>query len=362
MTLEDTLIRSLHDHLDPVVPPPVDLAAVRRSGERRRAVAAAAGLVTALALAVGGTALITMPGADDRVVRPTELPAMDFGEGTRAFYSYEDGRLHLGGESFAVGMATSMDTQASATPRGVVWLDEQQRLLLLREDGSVEVMADGPDDPRTIYTTVKFEADGSRVAWLTRGADGADFNVYSFDDREHWRLEVPCEGDACADLAVAGLDHGRGLVRRLDADQTLVVDLETRDGWATIDGFRAADVRNRVVLGDGTLPDGETAALGAGWRFVQAEGPESLLTFDGAHELYWSDVLRATDGGRPLRLDVNARGTQFVNLDSDGSVMVAVMSGRDITWFDCLTTDGSCEQFARTSSRSGDPTFLGNDM
>ena len=172
---------------------------------------------------------------------------------------------------------------------------------------------------------------------------------------------MPCQGEGCRDLAIAGLDHDRVLIRRLGVDETLVLDLtEPESGWSTIDGFRAADVRNRVVLGEGTVPADDP--LGDGWRFVRAEGPESLLTFDGAHELYWSGVLRSTEGGEPLRLDVPElkNAVTFVNLDSDGSVMVALRTNDGNTYLDCDPVSGQCVQFDTGPAIDGG--FLGNDM
>lgn len=161
-------------------------------------------------------------------------------------------------------------------------------------------------------------------------------------------------------LSVAGIDQGLQFVRRLDRDETLVFD-DQGTLVATLDGFTVADVRNRVVLGQGTLPTGNP--LGEGWRFVEAEGPESLLTFDGGHELFWSTTLRSTDGGTPLRLDVPARGTEFVALDSDGSVLVAVTAGTEPQrYFDCELPSGECTPIGTLDSTSGDPIFLGNDM
>lgn len=363
MNLEDTLTRSLHDRLDPMATPRVDLEAVRRAGERRRAATTAGGLLAAMALVVGGTALATSVGDDPRVVQPAGLPPMDFDRGARAWYDDARGELHLGGAAFDIGRVQGMDTQASATPWGVVWTEADQSVRVLREDGSVDVLGAGVPDGRTVYGNVKFDVDQPRVGWLTRTGEGTTLTVRSLAGSDtEIRVPVPCEGRKCQMLALGGIDHDRVLVRRLDVEQTLVLDLTDPDaGWEIIDGFRAADVRNRVVLGEGTPPAG--SSLGPGWRFVPAEGPESLLTFDGAHELYWSDTLRAIDGGKALRLEVPVEGTQFVNLDSDGSVLVAVMTSERVVYHDCDTTTAVCEEFDRVGGRSlGDPSFLGNDM
>ena len=54
----------------------------------------------------------------------------------------------------------------------------------------------------------------------------------------------------------------------------------------------------------------------------------------------------------------------FVNMDSDGSVLVARAYGREPgqTWWDCDVTTSDCEELAHTNIESGDPGFIGNDM
>lgn len=360
MNLEDTLTRSLHDHLDGVVTPHVDLEAVRCSGERRRAATSATGLLGALALVVGGVALTTSGGDDPRVLQPTGLPALDFDQGLRAFYDDGAAELHLGGETFDIGRVPTLDVRAAATPDGVVWVGDDQSVRRLREDGAIELLAPAVPDSRPIDANVKFDAVSGDVGWLVRDADGVRL-VVEGTDGDQLTVDVPCKGRGCQMVALGGLDGGRVFVRRLDEEQTLVLDRTDPEArWSTIDGFRVADVRNGVVLGQGTLPAPDT--LGEGWRFVRAEGVESLLTFDGARELYWTSTLRATDGGPALRLDVPpGEGVQFVNLDSDGSVLVAVMTRAGNTYYDCELT-GACEVIGTLGRGAGDPVFLGNDM
>lgn len=360
MNLEDTLTRSLHDHLDRVETPRVDIESVRRAGDRRRATTSAATGLAVLALVAGGVALTTVGGEEDRVVQPAGLPAMEFDQGLRAFYDEGSGLLHMGGARFEISQVASLDTRASATPGGVVWVDGEQAVRRLTEDGDVERLAPPVEDGLSIYANVKYDAVTGDVGWLVRDTDGVRLVVGS--DGDQLTVDVPCEGDACQMLALGGLDSGLVFVRRVDERQTLVLDRADPDGgWTTIDGFRVGDVRNQVVLGDGTLPSG--GVLGDGWRFVEGEGVESLLTFDGAHELYWSSTLRSTDGGEPLRLDLpKHRGVEFVNLDSDGSVLVAVMTNNSTTYYDCDVSTRACEEFAQLGPAAGDPIFLGNDM
>jgi hypothetical protein len=94
-------------------------------------------------------------------------------------------------------------------------------------------------------------------------------------------------------------------------------------------------------------------------------GAALLLTFDGEHELYWSATLRPTrPRGDPLEPALPpGRGTVFVNMDSDGSVLAArSQDPGGETWWDCNLTSTECTQFARSDIQSGDPGFIGNDM
>ena len=167
---------------------------------------------------------------------------------------------------------------------------------------------------------------------------------------------------------MAGVDQGLVFVRGSHA--TWVLDPSEGAGaeWTRVVGAGVADVRNRVLLVDGKVPSSAPSGgpLTGDWRFAKAQGIDSLLTFDGAHELYWSATLRSTTpGGDPLKLALpRGRGTVFVNMDSDGSVLVARAYGREPgqTWWDCDVTTADCEELAHTDIQSGDPGFIGNDM
>jgi hypothetical protein len=364
MSFEDTITRSIEDHVDRVDVPNLDIRSVRRTGQRRRAATTAVASLGVLAVVAGGFGIATGgdgPSSDNRI-QPAELPAMDFDQGVRAYYDDIKGELHMGGKAFALQDVPDLDTSSSATPHGVVYVVDGE-VRLLDEDGEVEVVAPASEDAELVNSTVKFDADKPRVAWLSRDASGVTLVVHEFrgeGSESESGTGVPCEGQGCQALSVAGLDHGKVFVRRLDRDETMVFGRGGAD-VVTLEGFRVADVRNRVVLGEGTLPTGDP--LGKGWRFVEAEGPESLLTFDGGHELYWSSTLQSTDGGEPLVLDVPAKGTEFVNLDSDGSILVAVAQGAEPQrYFDCEVPSGACTPIGTLERTSGDPIFLGNDM
>jgi hypothetical protein len=125
------------------------------------------------------------------------------------------------------------------------------------------------------------------------------------------------------------------------------------------------DVRNKVMLVDGPVPTQVPAALDGGWRFAKAAGIEALLTFDGAHQLYWSETLEPTTPGQgQLKLDVPGRGTVFVAMDSDGSILVArgnYDGSPRQTYYDCEVPSGACTQIGTTDFQSGDPMFIGVD-
>ncbi len=363
MTLEDTLTRSLHEHLDLVVAPPVDLAAVRRSGERRRAGRSAGVMLAVLAVITAGTAVATWPGPDDRSVQPSRLPAMDFDEGMRVFYDDGSGDLHIGGARLPLSRLNEVDLSAAATPWGAVYVTPDQEVRVLEEDGTDRRLVAAPSDPGTFHPRVKYDAVEPLAAWLTREGDDVVLTVYRFggDEGLVGTTTVPCDGEACEWQQVAGIDHGKVFVRDPDDGTRVfdVADLDAEPVW--LSSFTVADVRNRVMLGEGVCCGGQP--LGEGWRPAVAEGPDSLLTFDGAHEVAWSSTLRSTDGSSPVRLAVPPHdGVEFTVVDSDGSVMVAVMTGKGTTYYDCVPTSGACEEFAHLGRRSGDPVFLGNDM
>ena len=244
----------------------------------------------------------------------------------------------------------------------MVYADDGE-VRLLEEDGSLKRLSSVRDQPQELYSTVKFDARAPRVAWLARDDSGVMLHVHEFlgeGSEAQYGTNIPCEGKDCRMLSVAGIDQGLQFVRRLDRDETLVFD-DQGTLVATLEGFTVADVRNRVVLGQGTLPTGNP--LGEGWRFVEAEGPESLLTFDGGHEL----LLEHDAPEHQWRDAAPARRTsqrhEFVTLDSDGSVLVAVTAGTEPQrYFDCELPSGECTPIGTLDSTSGDPIFLGNDM
>ena len=65
-----------------------------------------------------------------------------------------------------------------------------------------------------------------------------------------------------------------------------------------------------------------------------------------------------------LKLDVPGRGTAFVAMDTDGSILVA-RSNYDgsprQTYYDCEVPSGACTEIGTTDFQSGDPMFIGVD-
>ena len=254
------------------------------------------------------------------------------------------------------------------TPYGLVFFGPDQDVRLLKADGTVDQLAPAPDDPDDDFSpTVKFDATQPLAAWLIDAEDDQTLTVYRFGDDAGvvGKFPPPCD---CKELAMAGVDQGLVFVRGSHATWVLDPSAGHAAKWTRVVDAGVADVRNRVLLVDGKVPSSAPSGgpLTGDWRFAKAQGIDSLLTFDGAHELYWSATLRSTTpGGDPLELALpKGRGTVFVNMDSDGSVLVARAYGHEPgqTWWDCDVTTADCEELAHTDIQSGDPGFIGNDM
>ena len=169
--------------------------------------------------------------------------------------------------------------------------------------------------------------------------------------------------DDCATLTVVAVDSGFVFLR--DDDGSYVVPQSAGEPVTKVADGQLTDVRNKVMLVDGPTPAQVPPPLDGGWRFAEAAGIEALLTFDGAHQLYWSETLEPTTPGQGrLKLDVPGRGTAFVAMDSDGSILVARgrydQSPRQI-YYDCEVPSGACTEIGTTDFQSGDPMFIGVD-
>lgn len=356
---------ALADRLDTVEAPRGDLQAAVRAGTRRRRVrrgAVAAGTVGALALvAVVATGQLRDTVADHTVVDYPSLGRMDFGGGLRA-YADPGHEVHLGGRTFDASDLEWLDTDAAATPSGMVFYDAA-RPMLLGEDGEVTALvADPVESHGGFHPTAKADSASPSVAFATLRDGVATITVRDLESGEDTgSLDVEC--GRCDDLVIDGLDGGVVFYRT--AAGTSVWDV-AGDEPRVFAGprTRVADVRAGVVLYDG--PEPSTAAA-RDWRLVPG-AIDAQLTFDGRHVLYWSSRLQSTEpGGAPVTLEqgptqVGALG--FWAVDTDGSVLVATVAGKypDYTVFDCEVPSGACTPLGPLAPQGGDPMFIGNDM
>lgn len=391
---DQLVAESLARRLDGLEPPAPDLAAVtgrgRRLRRRRTGLVATAGLAAAACGAVvAGQAMIGGPGGSAEAYTP--LGALDLSNGLRA-YAVGDGKVHLAGRTFDEGDVRYLDTSATTVPHGVVFFDSKLRPHLLDESGNVTRLGDGSTAGLdSFYPTASADVDSTVVGWTIRHDDRVQVVLYDVDARKQVATgDVPCQGEACDDVRLDGLDGDLAFVRTPEG--TSVWD-RSDDSWTKIAGpeTRVADVHNGVLLHDGPARD-LTGPLASGWRL--AKGPiDAQLTFDGKHILDWSSTLKSTTPGGPdLKLDVPGQGEGFYTFDTDGSVLVAMMGsdgytqaqppprepGEEIrvtdpvpdlpaagdsktTFFDCEVPSGECKKLGEHEV-NGDPMFVGNDM
>lgn len=348
--MSSELAELIHERLDAVDVPPPDLAAVHRHGYRIRALrvagVASAGLAAVL---VGGIIAGQLGGGDPesqgRDIAP--IGRLDLSGGLRA-YAAPAAEVHLGGRSFPAEQMEFLDTDAAATPYGVLFYDAG-RPMLLDESGAIVDLE--PDAEGTDFRPhAKSDSQAPLVAY---GAtfDGAP-QVLVRDlstDTVVARHEVP------EDAVIDGIDDGVVFLRT--AGGTSTWDSRT-DAVQQLGGprTRVADVRNGVLLYDGPRPDGPAAAA---YRLVPG-AIDAQLTYDGGHVLYWSNRLEPTDGGPPVVLD--ERATWFA-VDTDGSILAAAPGqGAMSTVYDCEVPSGRCTELGPLETLHGDPMFIGVDM
>jgi hypothetical protein len=341
----------LHDELGALVAPPGDLDRVHRTGRRlRRRRTTAAGAVTVLVagvvvagLAYGGPG--DRDASGDRGIDP--LGRLDYSQGLRA-YADPGAEIHLGGRSFPASRLEALDTDAAATPAGVLFYDHG-RPQLLTESGEITDLE--PDaDRMSEQPTSKVDSQGSVVAYAAR-LDGD--------------LEVRVRDLASGDLVASRTMSSDTVIDAIDGG---VVFLRTGDGTSTWDTAtdeqqdlagpktRVADVRNGVLLYDGPAPDGAAAAA---YRLVKG-AIDAQVTYDGQYVLSWSSTLESTTGGDPLVLDQKA---VFFAVDTDGSILAARPGkGSTATVYDCEVPSGACTELGPLTTTGGDPMFIGVDM
>jgi hypothetical protein len=371
MSLQEQLTRTISEHAHAAVEPEHDVAgAVRRGrGLRRRrhtATVVAAGLTSlmvlgAAALTLGQSSQPAGPGSQDYV----PVGQLDYSAGLRAFASPdENGRLWLGGRSFPKRDMGYLDTDATATPYGMVFFDHEDRARLLAQDGTFKTLVPAPPRHGGVRLSAKADARLPLVAFTQPSAAGVAVVLYDFR-RGHvvdTRL-VPCAGTSCKDVRVDGLDRGMVFVRT--AGGTFVWDRRAVGdrGWTMLGtgAFRVADVRNGRVLWSGSAPSPAANSPVGPWHFTHGE-IDAELSFDGRHVLYWSSTLKPVDrAGQAIRLAV--KGAAWFTFDTDGSVLAAT-TGSDQTSavYDCQIPSGACERIGSVTTESGDPMFIGNDM
>lgn len=357
----DRLREDLAAHLDSITPPAPDLATVTRRGRRTR-------LRRTTGVAMAAAASITVVGLGAGLLdgdrnapghEPEDFASggtADLGSGLRAFAEpYE--RLYLAGTSLPIDDAKmpNLDTDAVATPYGIVYYDEGAVPTLLEPDGRRTPLLDEAESTEDWHPTAKADSVRPLVTFARLDDPKVVLSVYDVEkNRLVARTDLPCEED-CSDLTIEAIDSGMVFVRvpsgvRMWSYRT--------DEWADFAGpdTRIADVRNRVVLYEGAAPDLSLSA----WKSVPT-AIDSQLSFDGAYVLGWSPVLEPTTPGDPsIELDLPVPAT-FFTFDTDGSVLAAT-AGDPSQVFDCPLPTGACEPVGRMSPEHGDPMFLGNDM
>jgi hypothetical protein len=371
MGLQDhQLTRSIEERVHEVPAPMPDLAVVRQRGRayrRRRTagVAAAVGMTAAAgggALAIGLSADSTTPAPTD----PQPISGLDYSEGLRAFASPDEGgEVSLGGRVLTREDLGEVDTEGTATPFGLLYYDSDRQVHLLQEDGTDATLAPAPSSvPDAFRGTSKADSQLPVVAFTQPGEGQVSVLLHDFEaGRTLHTRDVPCDGQACSEVAVDAVDGGFVFVRTQEG--TYVWDPEARGdaGWTLLGTgeFRVADARNGRILWSGAPPSPGADSPVKDWAFTEG-AIDSQLSFDGGHVLAWSPKLEPTaPAGAPIRLDVE--GAIFFTFDTDGSVLAAGQGkGQTSVFYDCELPSGACAEIGSLSSTSGDPIFIGNDM
>jgi hypothetical protein len=270
--------------------------------------------------------------------------------------------LHLAGRTFPDAALELLDTDAAATPRGVVTSDHGLPVLL-EPSGATVLLDRGPtDDVRGFHPTVKADAAEPLVAYGFIVDGQVTVKVYDLDRQTVVASSVvPC-GEGCSDTVIDGLDSGTVFVRNHEGTSTWEYRTDT---WSQLagQGTRVADVRNRVVLYAGKPP----TSPAEGWRYVHG-AVDAQLSFDGRHVLDWTADLEPTrPGGTTLTLAEGPHrpGYAFFTFDTDGSVLVSIGPsdpGGDFPVYDCPLSGEACDELEPLAPGAGDPMFIGDDM
>lgn len=362
MTIELIVVETLERKLADVPVPRVDVTSVRRAGRRHRLRRIGSAAAAVLIVIGAVTALLVGATRDDPVAERADVPAMDFAPGLRGFYDPGEGKTLLGQQSFDLDAERGPGTGEAATPYGLVFFGPDQTVRLLPADGRVRTLAASPARRDAFLPTVKYDPSRGLVAWLTKGRGRVTLSVYEFGagPRLLGSYPVPCSGEVCESLEVAGVDQGLVFVRGDSGSRFLDPAAGPEAGWTTLTDGWVTDVRNRVILSWQDEPGAPPSVLAdQGWRLAPAQRPDSLLTFDGAYELSGSTTLAPTTPDAvalPLVLPAG-EGSTRVGLDSDGSVLVArYEAGADVYW-DC-PLGAPCLELTRLPAEAPDWELL----
>lgn len=382
MKLEDELTRTITEQVGRVAVPSPDLAGIRRRGRARRR-PRVVGVVAAVAIASSGVFLIgqaldgpvgqeATPSRDLQPQRFDPVGSLNYSHGLRAFASPdEDGVLSLGGRRFAQTDMGYLDTDATATPHGLVFFDRAQQAHLLREDGTDATLAPAPTGSvANFQPSSKADARLPLVAFTQPSDGGVRVLLHDLDaGRTIDAVQVSCFEADCQNVVVDGLDDGLVFVRTSNGTFVWNPDATGGDRWTLLgEGkFRVADVRNHRILWAYAAPSPAANGPVAGWSLTQGE-IDSQLSFDGEHVLSWSHTLQpTTPDGTPITLAV--RDATWFTFDTDGSVLAAARrattghAGVQVAvFYDCVIPSGTCHEIGTVTTQSGDPVFIGNDM
>lgn len=384
MTHEEAIADAMRDKLHNVAPPPLDVEALTRRGKRRvaarRAGVAVAAAVVTLGL-VGG--VVQLAGhvrqyGGVAVAGDPRVPA----EGLRVYMDPGRPEIHIAGKTVPFKLERreifggnwsytgwDLDTEAAATPYGVVYFGKGDRPLLIDADGVQTPLAPAPKKRDTkFHPSVQFDAVRPLVVWSERDGGKVFIRLYDLKAGEFvGRRVIDCESDqSCRKTRVEAIDQGLVFVRTADGNHVWNPEVRGEASWTYLGGSRIADVRDKVILMTGAPPARPAEGpIGDDWSFAKGE-IEARLSFDGRWKLHRSARLEpVNDEDEPIVLKVPH--AEHVFFDTDGSVLVAVLetarsTSADYAMYDCELQSRSCSALGDLNVKGGDPLFVGTDL
>lgn len=399
MNVEEKVRAAVKEHVDKVVPPAPDVEAVLGRGRghhRLRIVAVPVAVVAIVVGVVAGVNVLNDGGPADS--RPEPLGPLDYTHGMRA-YASPDGDIFLGGRRFDGSDLESIDTDATATPYGMIYFGSGDQAYLLDEEGNREAIGPVPDTPpeppkpamKTYYFDAKgrptdgrgphtsklkmaaespdqfdpsAKADATRplAAWTEYYGDHVTIRMYDLAAGEDvGSYDVPCS-DGCADVSLDAVDHGLAYVGTADGAYVWDSTGHTAE-WTRLGGPKTeiVGVHAKTILYSGAAPaPAPGGPVDDSWTLVKG-AVDAELSHDGRYVLYWSSKLKPVrPGDDPIRLAL-PHGAGFYTFDTDGSLLAATY-GNPAKVYDCELPSGACTRLDDMTTRSGDPVFIGNDM